>query len=216
MLLPECASNTIDRHHVSEILTNYPNIMNDEIMKARVAHSSTEYVCSAEYDYNFAIPKCLVVKLDAVVKAEKNKHPKSRYFNSTSSLDPPDGTAEEFIAYLLVAFVLINMLLALMISRASRVVSVSGEVYRMGNFYDIVKKINAWKADMKWLMTSKWNGKTANPELFDVETDSGDLSMGTTGEKHQALANEVTEQLDSICLSSKFCLASGEGTVTFE
>ncbi|GMF48270.1 unnamed protein product [Phytophthora fragariaefolia] len=64
------ASNTIDRHHVSEILTNYPNIMNDEFMKARVAHSSTEYVCSAEYDYNFVIPKCLVVQLDAVVKAE--------------------------------------------------------------------------------------------------------------------------------------------------
>ncbi|GMF51829.1 unnamed protein product [Phytophthora fragariaefolia] len=97
----EWASNTIDRHHVSEILTNYPTIMNDEFMKARVAHSSTEYVCSAEYDYNFVISKCLVVKLDAVVKAEKNKRPKSTYFNSTSSLDPPDGTTEETIAYFL-------------------------------------------------------------------------------------------------------------------
>ncbi|GMF51091.1 unnamed protein product [Phytophthora fragariaefolia] len=67
----------------------------------RVAHSSTEYVCSAEYDYHFVIPKCLVVKLDAVVKAEKNKRPKSTYFNSTSSLDPPDGTTEETIAYFL-------------------------------------------------------------------------------------------------------------------
>ncbi|GMF48269.1 unnamed protein product [Phytophthora fragariaefolia] len=69
---------------------------------------------------------------------------------------------------------------------------------------------------MEWLVTSKWNGKTVNPELFDVETDSGDLSMGTTGEKHQALANEGMEQLGGVCLSSKFRLASGEGTVTFE
>ncbi|EGZ25657.1 hypothetical protein PHYSODRAFT_484016 [Phytophthora sojae] len=55
-----------------------------------------------------------------------------------------------------------------------------------------------------------------NPELFDVETDSDELTDDTTGAKHVALANEVLEQLEGASPSSTFRLASGAGTVKLD
>ncbi|EGZ30346.1 hypothetical protein PHYSODRAFT_323744 [Phytophthora sojae] len=53
---------------------------------------------------------------------------------------------------------------------------------------------------------------TVNPELFDVETDSDELTDDTTWAQHAALANEVLQQLEGASLSSTFRLASGAGT----
>ncbi|EGZ27363.1 hypothetical protein PHYSODRAFT_408340, partial [Phytophthora sojae] len=95
----EWANNTIDRNHVSGILANYPTIMDDDFMNSRVAHSKRDHVYADDYDYNFVIPKNLVVKLEAVVKAEKKKRSKSKYFNQTADDNHPKGTTEEIIAY---------------------------------------------------------------------------------------------------------------------
>ncbi|EEY69827.1 uncharacterized protein PITG_06335 [Phytophthora infestans T30-4] len=75
------ATNTSDQNRVSEILAGYPTILDDDFMNARVAHSCRESVSPKDYVYNFVIPKPLVIKLKAVIEAERKKRPKSKYFN---------------------------------------------------------------------------------------------------------------------------------------
>ncbi|EGZ08888.1 hypothetical protein PHYSODRAFT_452213, partial [Phytophthora sojae] len=87
----------------------------------------------------------------------------------------------------------------------------------MSEFYNVVRKLDAWKEDVHWrLLSTKWDAMTVNPELFDVETDSDELTDDPTGDKHAALANEVLEQLEGASLSSTFRLASGAGTVKLD
>ncbi|EEY67205.1 uncharacterized protein PITG_04152 [Phytophthora infestans T30-4] len=75
------ATNTSDRYHVSEILAGYPTSLDDDFMNARVAHSCRESVSPKDYIYNSVILKLLVIKLKAVIEAERKKRPKSKYFN---------------------------------------------------------------------------------------------------------------------------------------
>lgn len=100
-----------------------------------------------------------------------------------------------------------------MLLAAVRICYNSEAVFKMSEFYNVVKKINAWRADMEWLQTTKWSNILANPELFKAETDSDDIFLLSAGEKHQELANEVVVQLEGACLSSTFRLSSGEGAV---
>ncbi|KAE9345624.1 hypothetical protein PF008_g8655 [Phytophthora fragariae] len=196
----EWANNTIDRNHLSEILANYPTIMDDDFMNSRVARSKRDHVYADNYNYNFVIPKNLVLKLDAVVKAEKKKRSMSNYFNQTADDNHPERTTEEIIAYF----------------PGGTPQFTSAAVYRMNEFYNVVRKLDAWKEDVDWLMSTKWDEMTVNPELFDVETDSDELTDDTTGAKHAALANEVLKQLEGASLSSIFRLESGEGTVKLD
>ncbi|EEY67790.1 uncharacterized protein PITG_18022 [Phytophthora infestans T30-4] len=91
------ATNTSDQNHVSEILAGYPTILNDDFMNARVAHSCRESVSPKDYVYNFVIPKPLVIKLKAVIEAERKKRPKSKYFNPV--VEHQDSNTEAIIAY---------------------------------------------------------------------------------------------------------------------
>ncbi|KAE9340830.1 hypothetical protein PF008_g10934 [Phytophthora fragariae] len=135
--------------------------MADDYLSARIAHSRRDYVCSEDYDYNFVIPKNLVIKLNAVVEAEKKKRQKPRYFEVDVEQDHPEGTSEEIIVYF----------------PGGTPQLTSGAVFRMIEFYNIVGKLNAWKADVQWLTSTNWRDISAYPELFDVETDSDDLSF---------------------------------------
>ncbi|KAG6962077.1 hypothetical protein JG688_00008794 [Phytophthora aleatoria] len=54
------------------------------------AKSERSYVCPNDYDYNFVIPKHLVIKLDAVVGAKKMKRKGSDYFGNDSESDHPE------------------------------------------------------------------------------------------------------------------------------
>ncbi|POM79211.1 Ubiquitin carboxyl-terminal hydrolase [Phytophthora palmivora] len=69
----EWASTMVDPYHVSGIRERYAVIMEDDCMSSHVAHSRCEYVRAGDIDYNFVIPKKLVIKLKAVVEAEKLK-----------------------------------------------------------------------------------------------------------------------------------------------
>eukprot|EP00644_Phytophthora_capsici_P003836 jgi/Phyca11/108810/e_gw1.15.709.1 len=91
------ATNTTDRHRVSEILASYPTVMDDDFMNTRVAECCRASVSSEDFDYNFVIPKPLVIKLKAVIQAEQNKRPKSKYFNTER--EDPDSNTEAIVAY---------------------------------------------------------------------------------------------------------------------
>ncbi|ETO69745.1 hypothetical protein F444_13727 [Phytophthora nicotianae P1976] len=169
--------------------------MDDDFMNTRVAESCRSAVSTEDFDYNFVIPKSLVIKLKAVIQAERNKRPKSKYFNTEG--EDTDSNNEAIVAY----FPGVTPRFT------------SEAVFKMAEFYNVVKKCSAWRADMEWLQTTKWSEISANPELFKVETDSDDLYLTSAGGKHQELANEVMEQLEGACLNSTFRLSSGEGTV---
>ncbi|KAE9116335.1 hypothetical protein PF005_g14662 [Phytophthora fragariae] len=74
----------------------------------------------------------LILKLDAVVKAEKKKRSKSNYFNQTADDNHPERTTDEIIAYFP--------------SGTPEVTSAA--VYRMNEFYNVVRKLDAWKEDV--------------------------------------------------------------------
>ncbi|KAE8880477.1 hypothetical protein PF003_g35428 [Phytophthora fragariae] len=101
-------------------------------MNSRVARSKRDHVYTDNYDYNFVIPKNLILKLDAVVKAEKKKRSKSNYFNQTADDNHPERTTDEIIAYFP--------------SGTPEVTSAA--VYRMNEFYNVVRKLDAWKEDV--------------------------------------------------------------------
>ncbi|POM70472.1 Hypothetical protein PHPALM_13081, partial [Phytophthora palmivora] len=61
----EWANHTTDRFHVSELLNNYPVIMEDDFMGSRTARCERGYVFTDDYDFNYVIPKSLVTKLEA-------------------------------------------------------------------------------------------------------------------------------------------------------
>ncbi|KAL3667371.1 hypothetical protein V7S43_007597 [Phytophthora oleae] len=92
----------------------------------------------------------------------------------------------------------------------------SGAVYRMVEFYSIVKNFNAWMADLKWLETSKWEEIAAHPELFDEETGTAPLMPHFVPARHQQLADKIFAILQRAYLSSTFRLPCGEGTVLVE
>ncbi|KAE9000828.1 hypothetical protein PF011_g14015 [Phytophthora fragariae] len=117
---------------VPEILANDPTIIDDDFMNSRVARSKRDHVYTDNYDYNFVIPKNLILKLDAVVKAEKKKRSKSNYFNQTADDNHPERTTDEIIAYFP--------------SGTPEVTSAA--VYRMNEFYNVVRKLDAWKEDV--------------------------------------------------------------------
>ncbi|POM71283.1 Hypothetical protein PHPALM_12168 [Phytophthora palmivora] len=193
----EWANHTTDRFHVSELLNNYPAIMEDDFMGSRTARCERGYVFTDDYDYNYVIPKSLVTKLEAVLEAEKMNRSSSKYFNNVSEADHPEGTTETLLAFF----------------PGGSPKFTSGAVYRMKAFYSLRKKCEAWLADMDWILSTKWDTLLATPELFDEETDSDELLPSTAGVKHKELATEVAAILGGVNLSSIFRLTSGEGAV---
>ncbi|KAJ8506917.1 hypothetical protein ON010_g19047 [Phytophthora cinnamomi] len=169
-------------------------------MNARVARCHRDHVYPDDYDYNFVIPKSLVIKLDAVVGSEKKKRPKSKYFNPIVDGEYPEGTAKEILTYF----------------PGETPKFTSEAIYSMHEFYSTVNKFNAWKADVEWLTSTNWDDMSVNPKLSYAETDSDDLSSDNTGEKRKALANEVVKQLEGACLNSSYRLSSGVGIVKLE
>eukprot|EP00644_Phytophthora_capsici_P005400 jgi/Phyca11/96661/e_gw1.1.1473.1 len=97
--LLEWANHTTDPYHVSEVLGNYPLIMDDDFLGARTPRGCREFVCTADYDYNFVIPQNLVIKLNAVVAAEKKKRQGSKYFNVQQDVEHPEGYTNEVLAF---------------------------------------------------------------------------------------------------------------------
>ncbi|ETO59253.1 hypothetical protein F444_22376, partial [Phytophthora nicotianae P1976] len=71
--------------------------MDDDFMNTRVAESCRSAVSTEDFDYNFVIPKSLVIKLKAVIQAERNKRPKSKYFNTEG--EDTDSNNEAIVAY---------------------------------------------------------------------------------------------------------------------
>ncbi|KAL3667843.1 hypothetical protein V7S43_007393 [Phytophthora oleae] len=164
----EWAIHMVDPNHVSDILANYPIIMDNDFLGARAAKSEREFVVAADYDYNFVIPYNLVVKLKAVVEVEKQKRTKSRYFNDDSELDHPDGTTKETVAFI----------------PGGTPRFTSGAVYRMARYYNLVKKFRAWIQDINWLLSTKWEEIRSHPELFDEETETAGLMPHFVPTKH--------------------------------
>ncbi|GMF23939.1 unnamed protein product [Phytophthora fragariaefolia] len=143
-------------------------------MNSRVAHSKHDHVYADNYDYNFVIPKNLVLKLNAVVKAERKKRSKSKYFNQSADDNHPEGTTEEIIAYFpdgtpqFTRFVVIKLLFCSLccMMRCTQccllcfvlyccLVLLSTAVYGMNEFYNVVRKLDAWKEDVDWLLSTK-------------------------------------------------------------
>ncbi|ETN20663.1 hypothetical protein PPTG_03621 [Phytophthora nicotianae INRA-310] len=152
------ATNTIDRHRVSEILASYPTIMDDDFMNTRVAESCRSAVSTEEFDYNFVIPKSLVIKLKAVIQAERNKRPKSKYFNTEG--EDTDSNNEAIVAYFpgvtprftryVITVLLIVLLRVLtldlllqccLLCCCNKFLYNSEAVFKMAEFYNVVKKM---------------------------------------------------------------------------
>ncbi|EGZ26439.1 hypothetical protein PHYSODRAFT_483809, partial [Phytophthora sojae] len=95
----EWASNTNDMDHLNEMLANYPVIMTDAFLAARSPRAKRVSVHPDDYDYNFVISKNLVIKLDAVVKAEKAKRRTPASFGGNAEDEYPVGTVEEIVAF---------------------------------------------------------------------------------------------------------------------
>ncbi|EGZ22091.1 hypothetical protein PHYSODRAFT_329949 [Phytophthora sojae] len=128
-------------------------IMTDAFLAARSPRAKRVSVRSDDYDYNFVIPKNLVIKLDAVVKAEKAKRRTPASFGGNAEDEYPVGTVEEIVAFFpggLPRFA-------------------SGAVYNMKSFYNVRKLSEAWLLDMTWVSTTKWDKVSASPELFGEE-----------------------------------------------
>ncbi|OWZ14875.1 hypothetical protein PHMEG_00011575 [Phytophthora megakarya] len=196
----EWARHTVDSYHVSEILASYPVIMNDDFMNARMTESCSEYVSADAYDYNFVVPRNLVIKLNTVTENERQKRQASKYFNTKEDARHPEGTTKEIMAFF----------------PGGTPHFTSGAIYRMVEFYSIVKHLHAWKADMMWLQTTKWGEISAHPELFDDETCTAPLIPHFVPTRHQQIADEIIKILQSVCLSSTFRLSRGECTVVVE
>ncbi|POM64419.1 Hypothetical protein PHPALM_20051 [Phytophthora palmivora] len=156
--------------------------MEDDFVGSRTARCERGYEFTDDYDYNYVIPKSLVTKLEV-------------YFGNVSEADHPEGNTETLLAFF----------------PGSSPKFTSGAVYRMKAFYSLRKKCEAWLADMDWILSTKWDTLLATPELFDEETDFGELLPSTAGVKHKELAAEVATILGGVNLSSIFRLISGEG-----
>ncbi|OWZ12704.1 hypothetical protein PHMEG_00014088 [Phytophthora megakarya] len=76
----EWAYNTSDKNYAKKIIDSYPVVVKDDLLSARTARSHRVRADDNEFNYNFVIPHVLVIKLDAVLRAEKNKRPPSNYF----------------------------------------------------------------------------------------------------------------------------------------
>ncbi|KAI9986400.1 hypothetical protein PInf_025340 [Phytophthora infestans] len=124
---------------VSENLVSYPTIIDDDFMNFRVAQSYREHVCIDSYDYNFVIPKALVIKSSAVIEEEKKKRKKSNYFNRVADSGQEGNTSVEIIMHFL----------------GGTPHFMSGAVYKMDEFYSITNKLSAWEADVSWLKSTK-------------------------------------------------------------
>ncbi|KAG2999753.1 hypothetical protein PC120_g20857 [Phytophthora cactorum] len=81
------------RRTVSEL----PSHHGRRLLGARSARCQRSYVCPNDYDYNFMIPKHLVIKLSAVVGAEKMKRKGSDYFDNNSESDHPEEACLGFM-----------------------------------------------------------------------------------------------------------------------
>ncbi|POM78912.1 Hypothetical protein PHPALM_3503 [Phytophthora palmivora] len=114
-------------YHVSGILERYTVKMEDDFMFSRVVHSRCEYVRAGDFDYNFVIPKKLVIKLKAVVKAEKLKCENRTNFNHRQRDEHPEGYTEEVMAFF----------------PGGSPHFTSGAVYRMAQYHSVTKKRNA-------------------------------------------------------------------------
>ncbi|POM80561.1 Hypothetical protein PHPALM_1582 [Phytophthora palmivora] len=190
----------VDPYHVSGILERYPVIMEDDFMSSRVAHSRCEYVRAGDFDYNFVIPKKLVIKLKAVVEAEKLKCKNRTNFNHRQRDEHPEGYTEEVMAFF----------------PGGSPHFTSGAVYRMAQYHSVTKKCNAWLDDLNWLESTKWSEICAHPELFDEETDCAGIMPDLVSANHQQLAHDIVNVLSKACMSSTFGLPSGDGMVTVE
>ncbi|POM71927.1 Hypothetical protein PHPALM_11447 [Phytophthora palmivora] len=177
-------------YHVSGILEIYPVIMEDDFMSSHVAHSRCEY--------NFVIAKKLVIKLKAVVEAEKLKCKNRTNFNHRQRDEHPEGYTEEVMAFF----------------PGGSPHFTSGAVYRMAQYHSVTKKYNAWMDDLNWLESINWSDICAHPELFDEETDCAGLMPALVSANHQQLARDIVIVLSKVCMSSTFGLPSGEGMVT--
>ncbi|ETM45195.1 hypothetical protein L914_09674 [Phytophthora nicotianae] len=184
--LLEWANHTTDPYHVSEILGNYPVIMDDAFMGARTPRSCREFVCTADYDYNFVIPQSLVIKLNAVVAAEKKKHQESKHFNVQQGVEHPEGSTNEVLAFF------------------------PGGTPRFTS--SVLLQV---VGSTEWLSIS-WEKIRAHPEVFDEETGTAALLPDVVPASHQQLADDIVRVLEGACLSSTFRLDCGEGTVMVE
>ncbi|KAL3669497.1 hypothetical protein V7S43_005890 [Phytophthora oleae] len=88
------AHNTVDKVFVMEMLDSYPVVMNDDFLKVRTARCQCIQSDDGEYDYNFVIPNALVIKLNAVLRAEQSKRPPPQYFAAKLTGD----ISEEIVA----------------------------------------------------------------------------------------------------------------------
>ncbi|KAE9058142.1 hypothetical protein PF010_g31113 [Phytophthora fragariae] len=95
----EWARNTADKGHVIEILTSYPVLMTDDFWNARTARCQHVQAQPGDFDYNFVVPNRLVIKLDAVLRAETKKRSPSTYFASAVSAVEAGHTPDEVVAF---------------------------------------------------------------------------------------------------------------------
>ncbi|KAE9062788.1 hypothetical protein PF010_g29261 [Phytophthora fragariae] len=95
----EWARNTADKDHVSEILTSYLVLMTDDFWNARTARCQHVQAQPGDFDYNFVVPNRLVIKLDAVLRAETRKRSPSTYFASVVSAVEAGHTPDEVVAF---------------------------------------------------------------------------------------------------------------------
>ncbi|KAG1693451.1 hypothetical protein DVH05_023534 [Phytophthora capsici] len=148
----------------------------------------------------YHVSENLVIKLNAVVAAEKKKRQGSKYFNVQQDVEHPEGYTNEVLAFF----------------PGGTPRFTSGGVYRMVEYFSIVKKYNAWMADVNWLLSTKWEKISAHPEIFDEETGTAALMPDVVPVRHQQLADDIVRVLEGACLSSTFRLDCGEGTVMVE
>ncbi|OWZ16467.1 hypothetical protein PHMEG_0009737 [Phytophthora megakarya] len=71
-------------------------VMKDDFLSACMAHSHRVRADGSKHDYNFVISHALAIKLDAVVKPEKNKRPPLNYVSNKA----PGDVHEEIVASL--------------------------------------------------------------------------------------------------------------------
>ncbi|KAL3663456.1 hypothetical protein V7S43_011345 [Phytophthora oleae] len=73
--------------------------MGDDFMSSRIAQSCREYVCADAYDYNFVIPKSLVIKLNAVTEDARRKRQDPQSFNLEEEAEQPERFTKEIVAF---------------------------------------------------------------------------------------------------------------------
>ncbi|POM60288.1 hypothetical protein PHPALM_30873 [Phytophthora palmivora] len=162
--------------------------MGDDFVITRVARSKREYVCNEAFGYNFVIPHNLVIKSSAVVEAEKKSSQKSKYINRKKYTGQLEESIEEIIAYFpggIPHFTRFIFMLLVVLQKKPMLYFVllnsSGAVYRMLEYYNIVKQYHSWL----------WVEISANVELFQNETERESIIPDLVGAKYQELASVV-------------------------